>query len=376
MSNGAYLDYNAAAPLAPAAMAAMTAAMRASGNPSSVHRHGRAARRLVEDARSAVAAATGAEPADLVFTGSGTEACRLMLRFPGRPRVVAAATEHAAVLANGDATEIAPVDGDGLIDLPALDRILGDRGEDAVVAVMLANNETGVIQPIPEIAACVHAKGGLLAVDAAQAFGKVPVDLTKLGADALALSSAKIGGPIGVGAAAFRRGLTPLPLLTGGGQERGLRGGSENVVGVAGFGAAAGEVDRLLAGQTEIRRLRDRLEAAIARIAPGTRSAGSGAPRLANTAAVPMPGTPAATQVMSFDLAGYAVSAGAACSSGKVARSHVLAAMGLPDAIVDGTVRVSLGPGVTDADVDGFADAWSALYSKRRRTEAAEAAAT
>lgn len=360
-----YLDHNAAAPLAVAAKREMAAAMETAGNPSSVHGAGRAARRIVEEARDRIAATTGARPADVVFSGSGTEACQLMLRLPGRPRRLVAATEHAAVLAADPGAEILPVDADGALDLDALEARLGATGDDTVVAVMLANNETGAIQAIPEIAAIVHAAGGLLAVDAAQAYGKLPLDLAALGADALALSAAKIGGPLGVGAAVFAPRVVPVPLVTGGGQERGLRGGSENVVGVAGFGAAAADVPRLLKLQDEIRRRRDRLEAAIAAIAPDIQPVAAAAERLANTSALPMPGVPAATQVMALDLAGYAVSAGAACSSGKVARSHVLAAMGLAEAIADATIRVSLGPATTDAEIDGFVQAWAALYSRQ-----------
>jgi len=355
----------------------MAAAMDAGGNPSSAHGAGRAARRIVDDARARIAATTGAVPADVVFAGSGTEACQLMLRLPGRPRRLIAATEHAAVLAADPAAALLPVLADGTLDLDALRARLGETGEDAVVAVMLANNETGAIQPIAEIAEIVHAAGGLLAVDAAQAYGKLPIDLATLGADALALSAAKIGGPLGVGATVFAPGTVPVPLVTGGGQERGLRGGSENVIGIAGFGAAAAEVPDLLARQDAVRERRDRMEAAIGEIAPDVRPIAAAARRLANTSALPMPGVPAATQVMALDLAGFAVSAGAACSSGKIARSHVLDAMGLPEAVADATIRVSLGPGTTDAEIDGFVLAWAALYSRQaaRRTERSTAAA-
>jgi len=372
-----YLDHNAAAPLCVAARRAMAAAMDAGGNPSSAHGAGRAARRIVDDARARIAATTGAVPADVVFAGSGTEACQLMLRLPGRPRRLIAATEHAAVLAADPAAALLPVLADGTLDLDALRARLGETGEDAVVAVMLANNETGAIQPIAEIAEIVHAAGGLLAVDAAQAYGKLPIDLATLGADALALSAAKIGGPLGVGATVFAPGTVPVPLVTGGGQERGLRGGSENVIGIAGFGAAAAEVPDLLARQDAVRERRDRMEAAIGEIAPDVRPIAAAARRLANTSALPMPGVPAATQVMALDLAGFAVSAGAACSSGKIARSHVLDAMGLPEAVADATIRVSLGPGTTDAEIDGFVLAWAALYSRQaaRRTERSTAAA-
>lgn len=368
----AYFDHNAAAPLSAAARRAIAVAIEVTGNPSSVHADGRAARRIIEDARAEIAGATGAQAADVVFAGSGTEACQLMLRHTGRTRLLAAATEHVAVLASPH--ETLPVQKNGLLDLDAFDNALGSDGADAVVAVMLANNETGVIQPIAEIAEIAHARGALLAVDAAQALGKIKIDIGELGADALALSSAKVGGPLGVGAAVFRTGVTPTALIAGGGQERGLRGGSENVIGVAGFGAAAADVPDLLKRQPEIARLRDRLEAAIVSVAPIASAAGGDAPRLASTSALPMPGTPASTQVMALDLAGFSVSAGAACSSGKVGRSHVLDAMGLPDDIVESTIRVSLGPDATDAQIDGFTEAWRALYSARNARNPAEAA--
>ena len=361
-----YLDHNAAQPLTEAAKSRMSNALDIIGNPSSVHGFGRAARRLVEDARASVAASTGAAAADVVFTGSGTEACQLALRLSGRSRRIAAAVEHSAVLAAPGTTELAPVDADGHVDIPALITLLGPDASDAIVAVMLANNETGVIQPIPEIAAAVHAVGGLLFVDAAQAFGKVPIDLGTLDADALALSAAKIGGPLGVGAAVFRPGLTPKAIVTGGGQERGLRGGSENIVGLAGFGAAAECIPDLLAAQPTIGALRNRMEARVRDIAPEIHAIAGAVSRLHNTSALPMPGVPAATQVMAFDLAGFAVSAGAACSSGKVARSHVLDAMGVPADVAACVIRVSLGQSTTAEQIDAFVQAWRALYSRQR----------
>lgn len=370
-----YLDHNAAQPLAAAAKARMSNALDLVGNPSSVHEYGRAARRTVENARVAVAATTGAAPSDVIFTGSGTEACQLGLRLPGRRRRIAAAIEHSAVLAAPGAVELAPVDADGRVDITALQALLGADASDAIVAVMLANNETGVIQPIPKIAEAVHASGALMFVDAAQAYGKLPIDLATLQADAIALSAAKIGGPLGAGAAVFRPGLTPEAILTGGGQEGGARGGSENIVGLAGFGAAAECVPDLIAAQPAIGALRDRLEAGVRQIAPEIRPIGVSAPRLQNTSALPMPGVPAATQVMAFDLSGFAVSAGAACSSGKVARSHVLDAMGLPADIAACVIRVSLGQSTTANEIDAFVQAWRALYSRQRDHSAKAASA-
>jgi len=361
----AYLDHNAAAPLTPSARQAMTAAMDIVGNPSSTHGAGRRARRIVEDARAAIAASTNAHPRDIVFTGSGTEACQLMIQLPGRPRRIFAASEHVAVLEADTEAAIVPVGRDGVLDLDALATALGADASDAVVAVMLANNETGGVQPIAEIARLVHKTDGALVVDAAQAYGKIPLDIVALGADALALSAAKIGGPLGVGAAAFAPDAAPAPILRGGGQERGLRGGSENILGIAGFGAAAGDLSRSLARQSALAGLRDGLEAAIEALGGVAHMRRTSVERLSNTASIAMPGAAAATQVMAFDLAGFAVSAGAACSSGKVERSHVLAAMGIDDDLLESTIRVSLGPDTTQTEIDGFVQAWSALYSRK-----------
>ena len=359
-----YLDHNAAAPLLPEAAAAITNAMALCGNPSSTHGHGRAARRVIEDARAALAECTGARAEDIAFTASGSEACQLMLNVPGRPRILASATEHAAILEAAPSAEILPVLSNGLLDIAALTSALSQDASNVIVAVMLANNETGAIQPIANIAECVHAKGGLLAVDVAQAFGKLPVEMAVLNADMLAFSSAKIGGPLGAGAAVFRKGVVPKALLTGGGQERGLRGGSENVLGIAGFGGALTALESSLNAQPRIKRLRDQLEAAVLATADGAVLNGMDTPRLSNTASIAMKGVDAATQVMAMDLAGIAVSAGAACSSGKVGTSHVLAAMGLQDDVAGSTIRVSLGLSNTEADIEAFVAAWTAIYKK------------
>lgn len=365
-----YLDHNAAAPLLPEAAAAIAEAMALCGNPSSIHGHGRAVRRVIEETRAKLAACTGARAEDIAFTASGSEACQLMLNVTGRPRILAAATEHAAVLEAAPGADLLPVGSNGLLDMAALDQALGENASNAIIAVMLANNETGAIQPIAEIANHVHAKGGLLAVDAAQAFGKISVNLNDLDADMIAFSSAKIGGPLGAGAAVFRKGIVPKALLTGGGQERGLRGGSENVLGIAGFGGALSMATASLDAQPRIARLRDDMEAAVIAAAPGAVLNGRDAHRLATTASIAMPGVDAAIQVMAMDLAGIAVSAGAACSSGKVGASHVLEAMGLTEDIAGGTIRVSLGQSTTSADIEAFVTAWTALYKRRNANSA------
>ena len=362
-----YLDYNATAPLKPAAKAAMIEAMELTGNPSSVHRFGRLARRVLEQSRAKVAALAGTAPAAIVFTSGGTEANGLALLGSGRQRAFVSAIEHdsvrAAVRPLPHAGEIL-VTANGLVDLAALDRLLGSDAGDAIVSVMLANNETGVVQPLAEVAALAHARGALVHCDAVQAAGKLALDMAALGVDLLTLSGHKIGGPAGVGALAVRDGLDLLPLMVGGGQERRRRGGTENLTGIAGFGAAAEAAVGDVADQPRLAALRDRIEAGVRSLAPGARVFGADALRLANTSCLSMPGVASEIQVMAFDLAGVAVSAGAACSSGKVAASHVLRAMGVDEAAAASAIRVSLGWRSGAADVEAFLRAWGELYAR------------
>jgi cysteine desulfurase len=372
MLDRVYLDWNATTPLRPEAREAMAAAWDLSGNPSSVHAEGRMARRLVEDARAAVAGALSALPRDVVFTSGGTEANALALtpglrRGSARPvqRLVVSAIEHASVLAGGrfphEAISMVGVTRTGLVDLDRLRIALAD-GPPALVSIMLANNETGAIQPIREVAEIIHAAGGLLHVDAVQAFGKIPFDISVMGADLVTLSAHKIGGPKGVGALVLAEGLLgPDPLLRGGGQERGHRAGTENVAGIAGFGAA------LRAAMTGLERdairlesLRDRLESGLRQI-PGVIVFSDDAPRLPNTTLFTAPGLKAETAVIGFDLAGIAVSSGSACSSGKVQPSHVLEAMGTGPELAKGAVRLSLGWSTSAADIDRCLEAWRKL---------------
>lgn len=362
-----YLDYNATAPLKPAAKTAMMEAMEMTGNPSSVHRFGRLARRVLEDSRAKVAALAGAAPAGVVFTSGGTEANGLALLGSGRRRAVISAIEHDSVRAAAQrlahADEI-PVTADGTVDLAALDRLLDSDAADVIVSVMLANNETGVVQPIAEVAAMAHARGALVHCDAVQAAGKLALDMAGLGVDLVTVSAHKIGGPAGVGALIVRDGLDLTPMLTGGGQERRRRGGTENLTGIAGFGAAADEASGDIAGQPRLAALRDRIEAGTRALSPRVRVFGVEAPRLANTSSLSMPGVASEIQVMAFDLAGVAVSAGAACSSGKVAASHVLRAMGVEEAEAASAIRVSLGWRSEATDVDAFLQAWGELYAR------------
>ena len=372
MTNRVYLDWNATTPLRPEAKAAMVAAWELSGNPSSVHAEGRHARRLVEDARAAVAVAVGAPPRNVIFTSGGTEANASALtpglRGPaGSPvqRLLISAVEHASVMAGGrfaaNAISKIAVTPSGLVDLGDLRTRLAS-GPAALVSIMAANNETGALQPIREAARIVHEAGGLLHVDAIQALGKLPLDIKALGADVTTLSAHKIGGPKGVGALVLSEGLLGVePLLRGGGQERGHRAGTENVAGIAGFGAAAkAAVGALEADRPRLEGLRDRLEAGL-RQTPGAIIFSRDVPRLPNTTLFTVPGLRAVTAVIGFDLAGVAVSSGSACSSGKVQPSHVLEAMGFGPKLAEGAVRLSLGWSTTETDIDSALQAWRKL---------------
>jgi cysteine desulfurase len=361
-----YLDWNATAPLRREALAAITEALACCGNPSSVHRWGRAARRTVEHGREAVAALIGAAPANIIFVSGGTEANHLALIGTGCERVLVSAVEHDSVLRVVPAAERIAVDRDGIIQLDALARQLDADDRPALVSVMFANNETGVMQPAAEIAALTHARGALFHCDAVQAAGKIPFDVGIIGADLLTLSAHKLGGPAGAGALVAMGEIELMPILCGGGQERGRRAGTENVPAIAGFAAAAAAAASEIASYDRVNALRDALEAEIIAAAPDAVIVGAEARRLPNTAAIAMPGMAAATQVIALDLDGVMVSAGAACSSGKVGPSHVLAAMGIPAEIALSTIRVSLGWSTREADVDRFVQSWTALYRRRR----------
>ena len=363
MPTQAYLDWNATAPLRPEAQAAVIAALAVTGNPSSVHADGRAARRLVEAAREQVAALVGATSRDVVFTSGGTEANMLALSPALGETLLVSAIEHPSVRSGGRfaAAEDIPVTAAGVVDLTALQSLLAGRSR-PLVSIMLANNETGVIQPVAEVAAIVHAAGGLLHVDAVQGPGRIPCDFQALGADLMTLSSHKIGGPQGVGALIKRDGLLLDPQIKGGGQERGARAGTENVAGIAGFGAAAEAVRQGWAEEAaRMAVLRDRFEAGIQAVAPGAVIFGREAARLPNTTLFSVPGMKAETAVIAFDLEGVAVSSGSACSSGKVAPSHVLAAMGVAPELARGAIRVSLGYATSDEDVGTILKAWEKL---------------
>jgi len=362
-----YLDWNATTPLRPEAASAMSAALARCGNPSSVHRWGRAARQTVERARVAVAALVAAPPEAVVFVSGGTEANHLALLGAGRERVLVSAIEHDSVRRAAPAAEHIPVDRNGVVLVGELEGMLAADPRPAVVSVMLANNETGVVQPMDAVAALARARGALFHCDAVQAAGKIGIDIGGIGADLLTLSAHKLGGPPGIGALVIRDGFDPLPLLRGGGQEHGRRAGTENLVGIAGFAAAAAAAAEQIAVYDRVRALRDVLETAITGVAPEAVVLGAAAPRLPNTSAIAMPGVAAETQVIALDLDGVMVSAGAACSSGKVGPSHVLEAMSVGPELTTSTIRVSLGWTTTEADVAHFVQAWTALYGRCRR---------
>jgi len=372
MVDRVYLDWNATTPLRPEARSAMAAAWDLAGNPSSVHAEGRQARRVIEDARAAVAAAVGGLPRNVVFTSSGTEANALALspgvhKAGGQParRLLISAIEHASVMAGGrftpDVISRIPVTPSGVVDLAGLRAGLATGGP-ALVSIMVANNETGALQPIHEAAEIVREAGGLLHVDAIQAFGKISFDIKVLMTDLVTVSAHKIGGPKGVGALILADGLSGVePLLRGGGQERGQRAGTENVAGIAGFGTAVkAAMAGLGADSQRVESLRNRLETGL-RQTPGMIIFADDAPRLPNTTLFTIPGLRAETAVIGFDLEGVAVSSGSACSSGKVQPSHVLEAMGFGPNLAQGAVRFSLGWSTTEADIESCLKAWRKL---------------
>ena len=374
-----YLDANATEPLRPEARAAVLAALDLGANPSAVHAAGRAARRMLETAREALAERFGARPQDVVFTAGGTEADALAIHGLGRGRrVLAGATEHPAVLAAASSAALAaaptgalaaapiPVRPDGTVDLAALAVLLAGGGP-ALVCLMAANNETGVRHPLAEVAALCRRHGALLHVDAVQAAGRLPLTLAATGADTLALSGHKLGGSAGAGALLQRPGLELPALIAGGGQERGRRGGTEALPAIAGLAAAALAAEP--AAAVRLVALRDRIEAGVRALAPDAVIAGDGAPRLPNTTCIVLPGVAAETQVIALDLMGVRVSAGAACSSGKVARSAVLEAMGFGAAAGCG-LRVSLPWDAPEDAPERFLDAWAAMRRRLSKTAA------
>jgi cysteine desulfurase len=354
-----YLDHNATSPLRESARQAMLSALALSGNASSIHAEGRMAHALLDEAREVVASTLGAIPPMVIFTSGGSEANNLALKGAPVERLIVSAIEHPSVLesarASGKPVDILPVDGEGVADLDRLERML-KAGPKALVSVMLANNETGVIEPVREIANLAHAHGALVHTDAVQGLGKIPVNFGLLGADLLSVTAHKLGGPLGAGALIARDGIVLDPIIHGGGQELRRRAGTENLAAIAGFAAALQEK------RLEIKALRDHLESGL----EGAVVFGARAQRLHHTSCFALPGLSAETALMALDLAGFAVSSGSACSSGKVAKSHVLAAMGVHPDLANTAIRVSLGWTTTPDDIEQFISAWSRIKSRRR----------
>jgi cysteine desulfurase len=370
-----YADYNATAPFRPEAKAAIAAALDLVGNPSSVHAEGRKARTLVEGARESVAASIGACRDDIAFTSGGTEAVGTplhgALQATGNAVLVASGIEHDAVSSLVTGNEVWPTRPDGVVELDwlrqATAKLMG-QGYRPLVSLMLVNNETGVIQPVAEAAEIVHAAGGLIHCDAIQALGKIDVSIIDLDVDYLSLSSHKIGGPQGVGAFYVRPGAPYRAVQTGGGQEFGRRAGTENVAGISGFGAAA-EAAVAAVGLPRDEYLTISLATMVAQLklaAPTIKIHGDGAPRAPGVYCFGVEGLPAETQVMGMDLAGIAVSAGSACSSGKVKPSRVLSAMGLSDSAARSAIRVSFGWATNSSDPAEVAKAWLTMASRAR----------
>lgn len=380
MNQRSYLDYNATAPLREEVREAVVAALSLYGNPSSVHAEGRASNAAIESARVKVAGLVGARPEDVIFTSGGTEANALALAAQSGEawHCYLSAVEHPSVLSGGrfyrETTTVVPVTTHGVIDLEILAKQLEKHhvgGWRPFVSLMSANNETGAIQPVAETSKIVHEAGGLLHTDAVQAAGRIGLDLTTLGADMLTLSAHKIGGPKGVGALVLGNDASVEPLIRGGGQERRRRAGTENVAAIVGFGVAAELAAGDLENAGEIVGLRDELETRVSSIAPDAVVLSAGVERLPNTSCIAVPGAKAETLVIGLDLAGVAVSSGAACSSGKVEASHVLRAMDVPEELAQGAIRVSLGFASKRDDIEMFLKAFAELINRLRPRVAA-----
>ena len=382
-----YLDYNATAPLRPEARSAMLSALDETGNASSVHAEGRGARSRLETARRQVAALVGASPDDVIFTSGGSEANALALRGAIQAaaaageritRLIVSSIEHDSIRANAASCEetipglrvlTCPVTSGGVVDVAAFKRILTEGKGRALVSIMAANNETGIIQPLTEVIAVAKANGALVHSDAVQAAGKIPVDFAGLGLDYMTISAHKLGGPKGTGALIARQGAPLAPQIAGGAQEHGRRAGTENIPAIAGLGAAAHAASREI-GLSKLRTAwREALERGL--IAEGAVVVGADAGRLPNTICVVAPSVPAENMVIALDLDGFAVSAGAACSSGKVAQSHVLTAMGFEPRLAQSAIRVSFGWNTKEEELAAFAEAWTRIVKRAQARVAA-----
>ena len=371
-----YLDYNATAPLLPAAREAVVAALDATGNPSSVHGEGRTARKVVEDARERVAALVGAKAKNIVFTSGATEANAWALSRNWQ-EIFLPKIEHDSVLASARSSgaNVVEIDADtsGQTSVEQIgERLLTSKSAVGrqLVTLQVANNETGVLQPVTETADFCEEHGLALHIDAVQGAGRTTIEFDALGAETMAISSHKIGGPMGVGALILKDGLEISPFIVGGGQEKRRRAGTENVAGIAGFGAAAEVALNNLSDMARLRQLRDRLEHELLAITPTVQIIGSEGPRLANTTCVALEGQSSEILLIKFDLAGIAVSSGSACSSGKVGASHVLTAMGISPELSRSAIRVSLGWNTSADDIDTFVSVWSEIMAGGKRAVA------
>jgi cysteine desulfurase len=372
-----YLDYNATAPLRPVVKEAIRDAMDSVGNPSSIHGAGRAARRLIETARHSLADLIQCDPTFVTFTSGATEANNTVLTQVPVERILVSAIEHPSIWETAEALRgrieigIIPVTADGRVDLAALETLLAADRRPALVSVMLANNETGVIQPLAEIVAIAKRHGALVHTDAVQALGKMDVIWDELNVDFLSLSAHKMGGPAGVGTLVYNHDQPILRLQTGGGQERRRRAGTENLIGIAGFGAACtGAACQGVADQTPVAQLavwHQTMEQAMVKAQPKAIIFGATAPRLGNVTQIALPGVTADKQLMALDLAGFAVSSGSACSSGSIKPSHVLQAMGVADDLAKCAIRVSSGWATTEDELKAFTQAWIAMADRLKK---------
>ncbi len=362
------MDYNATAPIRESVIETVASVMTETGNPSSVHAYGRRARQRVEEARSKIAALAAARVRDVTFCSGGTEANNAVIRGTGAASIIISTIEHDCGIAAAELAGVPvfklPVTRDGVVDLAALKARLEQAPRPALVSVMLANNETGVVQPVAQVSEIAKGFEARVHTDAVQAAGKVDISFTDLGVDYLTLSSHKIGGPQGVGAIITAPTAPLKPLVAGGGQELGRRSGTENVAGIAGFGVAALEALEELADIQRLTAMRNRFEEAVRQASNDAVIIGASSDRLANTSCVAMPGVKGETQVMHFDLNGICLSSGSACSSGKVKVSHVLTAMAYEAELAEASIRVSFGRNTTEADVDKLIDAWQKLYQR------------
>ncbi|WP_339861260.1 cysteine desulfurase family protein [Paremcibacter congregatus] len=371
VQNSIYLDYNATAPIKPEVIAEVARVMEIGGNPSSVHNRGRIAKAILEKSRQSVARMINCRPQKITFTGGGTEANNIAVKSSGAQHLILSETEHDSIRQSeghfSGTVEILPVNATGYVTPDNLSKALTAAPAHTLVSIMLANNETGVIQDIKALAEIAHAHGALFHTDAIQAFGKIPLDFRDLGVDMMSLSGHKIGGPQGVGAFVALEKLTITPLIFGGGQEVGRRSGTENLAGIAGFAKAVSLIPQNLQAMDRLADYRNRIEQTLMAHTDQVKFFGQNANRVGNTTTILMPGVLSETQVMAFDLAGICVSSGSACSSGKVKPSHVVSAMGGSHDEALSTIRVSLGWNTTEDDVTAFIEAWKKLFDRKHK---------